>query len=144
MLLLQEVEFDIQHRPGTQHAVADYLSRLENVAGAVNGDDDFPDGAIVHIAAEDPEWEYSSHEDKWLIEMSTFLSTGLPPLRMWTGDKKRLVVLEVALSSQLLEVVCHPVFSAPSILIRFPKRTFGLASSSFGSLLSFLYCWLNP
>ena len=53
MLLLQDFEFDIQHRPGTQHAVADYLSRLENEAYAVNGDDDFPEGAILHIAVED-------------------------------------------------------------------------------------------
>ena len=84
MLLLQKFEFDIQHRPGTQHAVADYLSRLENGAEAVKGDDDFPDGAILHIEAEDPEWKHTSHEDKWLIEMSTFLSTGLPLPRMLT------------------------------------------------------------
>ena len=82
MLLLQEFEFDIQHRPDTQHAVADYLSRLVNGADAVNGDDDFLDGAILHITAEGPEWEYTSQDDKWLIEMSTFLSTGLPPPRM--------------------------------------------------------------
>ena len=56
MLLLQEFEFDIQHRPGTQHAVADYLSRIENGADLVDDDDDdFPDGAILHIEAEDPE-----------------------------------------------------------------------------------------
>jgi hypothetical protein len=29
-LLLQEYEFDIVHRPGAQHAVANYLSRLES------------------------------------------------------------------------------------------------------------------
>ena len=29
-LLLQEFKFDIIHRPGVQHAVADYLSRLES------------------------------------------------------------------------------------------------------------------
>ena len=29
MLLLQEFDFQIHHRPGVQHAVADYLSRLE-------------------------------------------------------------------------------------------------------------------
>ena len=92
MLLLQEFEFDIQHWPGMQHAVADYLSRIENGANTVNGDDDFPDGAILHIEAEDPEGKHISHEDKCLIEMSTFLSTGLPPPRMRTDEKKRLVV----------------------------------------------------
>ena len=35
-----------------QHAVADYLSRIENGADAVDGDDDFPDGVILHIEAE--------------------------------------------------------------------------------------------
>ena len=30
MLLLQEFDFQIQHRPGVQHVVADYLSRLES------------------------------------------------------------------------------------------------------------------
>ena len=55
MLLLQEFEFDIQHQLGTQHAVADYLSRIENRAYTVDGDDDFLDEADVHIEAEDPE-----------------------------------------------------------------------------------------
>ena len=92
MLLLQEFEFDIQHRPGTQHAVADYLSRLENGPDAVDGDDDFPDGAILHIEVEPPERMHAPHEDKWLMEMSTFLSTGLPPPRMRKDEKKRLAV----------------------------------------------------
>ena len=52
MLLLQEFDFNIQHRSGMQHAVADYLSRIENGADAVDGDDDFPDGVILHIEAE--------------------------------------------------------------------------------------------
>ena len=89
MLLLQEFDFNIQHRPGTQHAVADYLSRIENRADAVDGDDDFPDGAILHIEADDPEHHHTPPEDKWLTEMSEFLSTGLPPPRMRTDEKKR-------------------------------------------------------
>ena len=44
MLLLQEFEFDIQNRIGTQHVVVDYLSKIENEADAVDGDDDFHDG----------------------------------------------------------------------------------------------------
>ena len=92
MLLLQEFDFDIQHRPGTQHAIADYLNRIENGADAVDDDDDFPDGAILHIEAEDLVQPNAPHEDKWLTEMSTFLSTGLPPPRMRTDEKKRLAV----------------------------------------------------
>ena len=46
--------------------------------------------------------------------------------------------------SRLPEVVCHPVFSAHSILIHFSRRTFGLASSSFGSQFSSLYRPMIP
>ena len=92
MLLLQEFDFDIQHRLGTQHAVVDYLSRIENGSEAVDGDDDFPDGAILHIETEDPETHNAPPEDKWLTEMSIFLSTRLPPPRMQKNEKKRLVV----------------------------------------------------
>ena len=43
MLLLQEFEFKIQHRSGTQHAIANYLSRIKNGEDATGCDDDFPD-----------------------------------------------------------------------------------------------------
>ena len=92
MLLLQEFDFDIQHRPGTQHAVEDYLSRIENGADAVDDDDDFSDGTILQIEANDSEHHCAPHEDKWLTKVSEFLSTDLPPPRMWTDEKKRLVV----------------------------------------------------
>jgi hypothetical protein len=42
MLLLQEYEFDIIHRPGVQHAVADYLLRLESGEATTEVADDFP------------------------------------------------------------------------------------------------------
>ena len=92
MLLLQEFDFDIRHRPGMQHPIADYLSRIENGADAVDGDDDFPDGAILHMEAENLEQTHAPQGDRWLTEMSTFLSTGLPPPRMRTDKKKTLVV----------------------------------------------------
>ena len=43
MLLLQEFEFEIQRRPGTQHAVADDI---------VAGHDDFSDAEILHITTD--------------------------------------------------------------------------------------------
>ena len=94
MYLKSDILFYVFHVVCGLHydTVADYLSRLETWADAVNGDDDFPDGAILHIEAEDPEWKHTSHEDKWLMEMSTFLSTGLPPPRMRTDEKKILAV----------------------------------------------------
>ena len=51
MLLLQEFDFTIQHRPGAQHAVEDFLSRLDNGEKIVDPDDDFPDAEIWRIAA---------------------------------------------------------------------------------------------
>ena len=47
MLLLQEFEFEIQHRPDTQHAIVDYLSHIENGEEASGHDDDFPDSGIL-------------------------------------------------------------------------------------------------
>ena len=92
ILLLQEFDFDIQHRPDTQHAVADYLSGIENGADAMEGDDDFLDGAILHCSTNDLDHHRTLPQDKWLTEMSEFLSIGLPPPRMRTDEKKRLVV----------------------------------------------------
>ena len=43
MLLLQGFDFQIQHRPGVQHAIADYLSRLESGEPADTTYDDLPD-----------------------------------------------------------------------------------------------------
>ena len=55
MVFLHEFNFDIQHQRGTQHVVADCLSWIENRADTVEGDNDFPGGAIPHIEANDPE-----------------------------------------------------------------------------------------
>jgi ABC-type sulfate transport system substrate-binding protein len=46
-LLLQEYEFDIVHRPRAQHAVADFLSRLESGEAPAGVADDFPDAEIM-------------------------------------------------------------------------------------------------
>ena len=50
MLLLQEFDFVIQHRPGTQHVVADFLSRIDNGNNALRQDDDFPNVDILLVA----------------------------------------------------------------------------------------------
>jgi hypothetical protein len=46
-LLFQEYEFDIVHRPGVQHVVADYLSRLESGEAPTGVADDFPNAGVV-------------------------------------------------------------------------------------------------
>ena len=50
-MLLQEFKFEIQHLPGTQHTVVDYLSRIENGEEAIEGNDDFPDSGILRNSA---------------------------------------------------------------------------------------------
>ena len=45
-LLLQEFEFYIFHQPGVQHAVADYLSRLESGEAGDGVPDEFPDAEL--------------------------------------------------------------------------------------------------
>ena len=77
MLLLQESEFEIQHGPGSQHAVVDHLSRIENGEEVVEGDDDFLDHGILRISANDAKTDTSSPNDKWLEDMSHFLTIGL-------------------------------------------------------------------
>ena len=49
-LLLQEFEFDILlHRPGVQHAVANYLSRLEWGESGTGVTNEFPDGQLFRV-----------------------------------------------------------------------------------------------
>ena len=76
MLLLQEFDIDIHHRPGVQHAVADYLSSLETGDAPAEDCGDFPDAALFTI--NDTEIETHS-QDTWIRDMSHFLTTGLPP-----------------------------------------------------------------
>ena len=92
MLLLQEFEFEIQHRSGAQHVVVDYRSAIENGKNVAQGDDNFPDSGIIRISTSKAATDSSSPEDKWLEKMSYFLTTGLLPPRMRTDEKKRLVV----------------------------------------------------
>ena len=49
MLLLQEFDFQIQHRPGVQHAVADYLSCLESGEPAETAYDDLSDASLFNL-----------------------------------------------------------------------------------------------
>jgi hypothetical protein len=86
-LLLQEYEFDIVHRPGAQHAVADYLSRLESGEAPAGVADDFPDAGIMTVT---PEAGPTDDPDKWLVDMIYFLSHGLPPEELSKAERKRL------------------------------------------------------
>ena len=87
-LLLQEFEFDIVHRPGAQHGVVDYLSRLESGEAPTGVMDDFPDEGVLRTMAEPGEEE---DPDKWMVDMEFFLSNGIPLMEMGR-ERKRLGV----------------------------------------------------
>ena len=53
MLILTKFEFTVIHTPGSTHAVADYLSRLESGEDSIGVSDDFPDASLFMIAAID-------------------------------------------------------------------------------------------
>ena len=84
--MLQEFDFVIQHRPGTQHVVADFLSRLDNGETAQKDDDDFPDADILRVATIAEQTE-KTFPDQWLMEITYFLTTGLLPPQLRTDEK---------------------------------------------------------
>ena len=82
-LLLQEVDFPIQHRLGVQHTVADYLSRLESGETVEPMYEDLPDAGLFSLTTMPDD-----KEDEWIMEMTHFLSTGLPPDHMTLDARK--------------------------------------------------------
>ena len=90
--MLQEFEFDIFHRPGVQHAVANYLSLLKSGEAGDGVQDEFPDAELFQITTEPATDSIVSEEDKWLTDMHQFLSTGLPPDKMDRDERKRVAV----------------------------------------------------
>ena len=78
-LLLQEFEFNIVHRLGVQHAVADYLSRLESGEEGARVKDDFPDGQLFRVEMVRVQEVNEEIDDAWIMEMTIFLTIGLPP-----------------------------------------------------------------
>ena len=89
--MLQEFDFAIQHRPGTKHAVTDFLNRVDNGDNAVRDDDEYLDADILRIATMASQVE-KNFLDRWLMEMMYFLTPGLPPSQLRTDEKKRLAV----------------------------------------------------
>jgi hypothetical protein len=58
LLLMEEFDIDIIHRPGRRHGNVDGLTRAYEGMGDVSGDDDFPNAAIMSINAEEAPEEY--------------------------------------------------------------------------------------
>jgi hypothetical protein len=86
-LLLEEYEFDIVHRLGVQHAVADYLSGLEFGEAPTEVADYFPNAGVLAVR---PETELRDDPDKWFTDMVYFWSHGVPPDELSKAERKRL------------------------------------------------------
>ena len=89
MLLLQEFDFDIQHRLGLQHAVGDYLSDLKLGELAETEYDEIPDASLFCLGIATL---LVDSEDNWIMGMTQFLNTSLPPDHLTLDGKKRLAV----------------------------------------------------
>ena len=105
-LLPQEFEFNILHRPGVQHTVADYLSRLESGEPGTKVKDDFLDAQFFRV---DTVASLGMDEDQanlWITEMMIFLSLGLPLEGMPLDERKRLLLNK---KSKLLSPEQHTI-----------------------------------
>jgi hypothetical protein len=94
-LLLQEYEFDIVHRLGAQHAMADYLSRLESREAPAGVANDFLDAGVMTLK---PETGPRDDPEKWLTDIIYFLSHGVPLEELSKAERKRLGVRSRAFS----------------------------------------------
>ena len=92
MLFLQEFDFQIHHQPRVQHAIADYLSRLDSGEPPDMTYDDLLDANLFSLMTTTTQ---DDNEDEWIRDMTHFLSTNLPPnhlpldARKWLAGKSR-------------------------------------------------------
>ena len=80
LLLFLEFDFKVVYKLGKTHHMADALSRLPNGEPPDGNPDQTVDATLF------------STEPVWLQQVSTYLTTGLLPLTMSLGDRKRLVL----------------------------------------------------
>ena len=88
----QYFEFHILHWLGGEHAIADYLSRLELGEEGTGVKDDFPNDQLFHVDTIATTKMGEDTVDAWITEMSIFLSIGLPTENMPLDERKRLAV----------------------------------------------------
>ena len=85
MLLLQEFDFTIIHTLGRLHAIADYLSQIDQGEEVVGVSDQLPHAGIFVVQ--------TFKEDNWHDQMLNFLLDGMLPAQM-TVDQKRKFCIE--------------------------------------------------
>ena len=62
-----------------QHAIADYLSRLESGEEGTVVKYDFPDAQLFRVETVQSQDMNDDMEESWITKMIIFLTTGLPP-----------------------------------------------------------------
>ena len=73
------IQVCIIHQLGVQHAIADYLSRLESGDQGIGVRDDFPNAQLFWVEADNTIEVNDDTTDSWITEMTIFLNTRLPP-----------------------------------------------------------------
>jgi len=79
MLLLQEYDFEIVHKPGRQHVVADHLSRISNGEAAIGIPDSFSDASLFMVQVTSQQDEIFPFYD-WRRPIIDYLQTGRIPM----------------------------------------------------------------
>ena len=64
---MQEFKFEIYHPPGVQHAVANYLSRMESREVGDGVRDEFPNAELFKVTAETTLDEIVADKEKWFF-----------------------------------------------------------------------------
>ena len=84
MLLLQEFDFTIIHTLGTLHAIADYLSWIEQGEELVGVSDQLPDACIFVVQ--------TFKDNNWYDQMLNFLLDGMLPAQMTVDQKWKFLM----------------------------------------------------
>ncbi|XP_060216627.1 uncharacterized protein LOC132644089 [Lycium barbarum] len=85
VLLLQEFDFEVKDRKGTENQVADHLSRLEEAGRPTDKldiDDAFPDERVLAV---------SNEVAPWYADFANYLVTGIIPDDIKTYQKKKFL-----------------------------------------------------
>ena len=80
---MQEFDYSVIHRPGQEHAIADYLSRLPHGEVPTEQIDDLPDSDLFSV-------DLLNLEDSWIEDMTQFLNSGLPPEHTLVVQRKKM------------------------------------------------------
>lgn len=93
MLLLQEYDFEIVHRPGIQHMVADHLSRITIGEAAQGIPDSFPDASLFMAQVSlDKEIPSKTAFLDWREPLVKYLQTGQISHNVPLNTRRQIVI----------------------------------------------------